>query len=387
MHFSVPQPKLESFLRLPAGIVESSSDQIERTLLYWSINTDKLIVVGTNFEVEIHGKMVLSDIPLSEPLEFTAPARELMAAVRVLSKASAVDLVVEDDGLLIQSGKNKYALQHAAPRASLNIRFFEPEEPLLECTIDSQELHGLLKSTAFAMGIKDTRYYLNAMLFEVTPEHHLTVVATNGHRLAQATSLVPLSLSEQDQKAVASSAMQGKQTIVPRKAVGELIRILDTAAQAPVELVFSERLFCARVGEQTKIITKLIDGKYPDYTKVIPAGGDKIFTGERVELLRSCERAASIASTPAFLTLHLSESEPLRVTVDSSGKYKADIGLEGEYKGPALEVTFQANYLQDILKTLSGETITLSLVDQRGGSLMQSPSQHNVVHVVMPVNL
>ena len=387
MHFSVLPAELASFLRLPAGIVESGSDQVERTLLYLSMNADELVAVGTNLEVEVCSKMKLASAPLSEPLEFTAPARELMAAVAVLSKEAAVKLVVEDRGLLIHSGKDTYTLKHALAPESLNIRFFEPEKPILECTIDSQELHGLLKSIAFAMGVKDARYYLNTMLFEVTSEHHLTVVATNGHRLAKATSLTPLSLSVQDQKAVASSAMQGRQTIIPRKAAGELVRILDNVTQTPVKLVFSERLFCARVGEQTTMITKLIDGKYPDYARVMPKGCDKVFTSERIEFLRSCNRAASIASAPAFLTLHLSESEPLSVTTASSTQHKAEIGLEGEYKGPALKISFQANYLQDILKALSGDTVTLSLVDQKSGALVQSSIQDNIVHVVMPVSL
>jgi len=210
------------------------------------------------------------------------------------------------------------------------------------------------------------------MLFEVT-DSHLRVVATDGHRLAMRTESMQTGISEP------------MQLILPRKAVMELGRLLSDGA-SEVRIAFGSNHVRVRLAEFT-FTSKLVDGKFPDYRRVVPLGGDKLVTGDR-NVLRQAFNRASILSNEKYRGVHLTlTGEELKVLATNPEQEEAEEVVPVDYQGERLEIGFNVAYLVDVLNALDSEQVRITLSDSNSSALLEAVSEADAVYVVMPMRL
>lgn len=375
MLFSVKKQVLQQPLALVAGVVESAGDRPILGTLLVELAGDTLTLTGTNLEVQIQVRVPLSDAPSGKAEEFTLPAKECVRALKLLPEDSTVDFEISAGKATVKSNKSKYEFATLPAEKDL---FFKPIEPVTEFKKPCSKLLPLLQKTSFAMAQQDPRYYLNSLLLEMTSEH-LRTVATDGHRLAISTLPEPVFQSEKDKKT---------SVIIPRRAVVELTRLLEGEAEATISL--TEDMLQVDTGTRS-LTTKLIDGRYPDYEKVIPQNTDKVLSCDRIHLLNACRRAAVISDDRGgSVQFHVSEPGELSIEANSGSagpSHTAKILFDGKYNGAEVEIAFKYSYLQDIMNTLEGAEIRLSFQDGNSSALIQDPGQGDTSYVVMPLRL
>ena len=230
----------------------------------------------------------------------------------------------------------------------------------------------MLDSTSFAMAQQDVRYYLNGLLFEVSADY-LRVVATDGHRLALRTEAVKIPTAEKCQ------------VIVPRKGILELSRLL-TDADEEVRIVIGTNHIRAHTDNFT-FTSKLVDGKFPDYDRVLPKGGDKILTAIRSDLRQALNRTA-ILSNEKFrgIRLLLSNDE-LKIAANNPEQEEAEEIINVEYQGAPLEIGFNVSYLVDVLTVAATDSVQLILSDSNSSVLIKAMEDNPSLYVVMPMRL
>ncbi len=221
------------------------------------------------------------------------------------------------------------------------------------------------------MAQQDVRYYLNGMLWEAT-EGLLRAVATDGHRLAMATKSMPFSVPEK------------VQAIVPRKGVMELSRILSDEGDVEVTLGTNH----VRIqGSDFRFTSKLIDGAYPDYERVLPKAGGNALIGSR-EDLRSAFSRTSILSNEKYRGVRLLVNQDvLKMTANNPEQEEAEEEVTVDYNGDELEIGFNVNYLLDVLNVLKGEQVRFTLSDANSSTLIENPENDSALYVIMPMRL
>ena len=239
--------------------------------------------------------------------------------------------------------------------------------------IDSQAFKRLLDQTAFAMAQQDVRHFLNGMLIEVG-SGHVRSVATDGHRLA---------LGDLDQPGTEDGGTG--QVIVPRKGVIELQRLLQDL-DGKVSISIGATHLCTTSSMFT-LTTKLIEGKFPDYERVIPKGGDKRVLADKQELRQALSRT-SILSNEKFRGIRISlSSGELKLSANNPEQEEAEETVSVDYEGDALEVGFNVSYLQDVLNVIDNEKVRLTLHDANSSVVIEDPGLEDAVYVVMPMKL
>lgn len=308
----------------------------------------------------------------------TVPARKLFDICRALEDKSEVEITVEEAHICVRSGRSYFKL-NSSPAAEFprigelkaRVRFRLPAKRLKE----------LVEATHFAMAQQDVRYYLNGLLFELGGGQ-LRAVATDGHRLA--CSEIPVEL---EAPACASHADRGEQVqvILPRKGVLELGRMLSDS-EDEVTVSVSENHMQMETGDR-KLTSKLIDGRFPDYARVVPAQGDKQLRADR-EGLRQCLVRTSILSNEKFrgIRMHLVDNT-LTSSTHNPEQEEAQERLEVEYEGAELEIGFNVSYLLDVLSAIKTDTVILELSDPDSGCLIRGGGASASKYVVMPMRL
>jgi DNA polymerase-3 subunit beta len=238
-------------------------------------------------------------------------------------------------------------------------------------SLPEEVLRDLMERTAFAMANQDVRYYLNGMLLE-TEGKTLRAVATDGHRLALCEAPLP------------TMARTAQQVIVPRKGVLELQRILGT--EGSVELAIGTNHVRAQIGD-IRFTSKLIDGRFPEYSRVVPANPTKRVLADR-DLLRQAFQRTAILSNEKYRGIRLTlKSGLLTVQAHNPEQEEAEDQLEVRYEGEDLEIGFNVNYLLDALAALDGETVEVGLSDANSSCLVRLPDATDTKYVVMPMRL
>jgi DNA polymerase-3 subunit beta len=247
----------------------------------------------------------------------------------------------------------------------------EEEPDTFSLTLPQKKLGELIDSTSFAMAQQDVRYYLNGMLFEVSPDY-LRVVSTDGHRLAMETL--------ESKNDIASV----QQLILPRKGVMELARLLED--EGDITLVFGQNHIRAAVADFT-FTSKLVDGKFPDYNRVLPKGGNKVILGDCQALKQGFSRA-SILSNEKYrgVRVVLTNGE-LRIFANNPEQEEAEEVVAVDYQGEELEMGFNVSYLIDVLSTLRSRQAKITLLDANNSALIESGDESNAMYVVMPMRL
>lgn len=367
MKFSTDREALLRPLQLVTGVVERRQTLPVLANLLVVARDGMLSLTGTDLEVELVA--VESNVQILQEGEATIPARKLADIWRSLPEGAEVKVEVEGDRAVIRSGRSRFTL------ATLPVQDFPRVESGpgdVEFTLTQARLRHLLDHVSFAMAQQDVRYFLNGMLLEVTPQH-IRTVATDGHRLAMVTT------SE------SGAGEERLQVIVPRKGVLEIGRLLDDSDDEVVLQVGANHLKVCR-GTVT-LTTKLVDGKFPDYEKVVPRDISRTILGDRNTLKQAFMRA-SILSNEKYRGVRLIvEGEELTIQANNPEQEEAEEIVSVEYSGERVEIGFNVSYLQDVLNVLSTEQVRLSVSDANSSALIEGTDDTDAVYVVMPMRL
>lgn len=367
MKFAVARDILLKPLNLVAGVVERRQTLPILANVKLVLDGDNLSLTGTDLEVELIGRVSLAAAGQSG--EVTVPARKLVDICKSLPEGAELELAAEESRVVIKSGRSRFTL------STLPANEFPSVEGSIgthQFTVKQGQLRRLIDRTSFAMAQQDVRYYLNGMLLEVE-SGQLRVVATDGHRLAMCSLPADLGVSE------------GAQVILPRKGVIELARLLQDE-EGDISVVIGSNHLRATTEDFT-FTSKLVDGKFPEYQRVLPRGANKTVTGSRLELRHAFGRAAILSNEKyRGVRLELSDGN-LKIVANNPEQEEAQEQVPVDYQGDALEIGFNVSYLLDVLGVLSGEQIKISLSDPSSSALLEEAEEGDSLYVVMPMRL
>lgn len=321
--------------------------------------TDLELQVSTDLAVEVGG----------EDFAITLAARKLYDIARALPEGVRVKLDSKDSQIVLSAGKSRFTLQTLPaedyPRVETGAGLGAA------ITLPQKTLRRLVQRVQFAMASQDIRYYLNGMLL-VLDGRQLRVVATDGHRLSYAET----TLDEE---------VEAREVIVPRKTVIELNKILGDVDD-PVALRIGTNQITFTL-PHTELVSKVIDGKFPDYQRVIPVDHPRRLEANRQSVMQALQRAA-ILSNEKFRGVRLVLSEnSLGVVCNNNEQEEAADEIEVDYHGEPLDVGFNVNYLLDGMGALASETVALSLGDANSSMLITSDGEPGFKYVVMPMRI
>lgn len=366
MLFKVERSALIKPLQLVAGLVGGRPSQPIFNNVLIRVDENGLSLTTTDLEVEMVARV---DTLLVENLgATTVPARKLLDICRGLPEAAQIQFALKNDRLHLSSGKGRYLLSVLPAADFPTIESWQNE---IEFSIAHKALKGLIEASQFAMASQDVRYYLNGMLFEFCGGL-LKAVATDGHRLA----LSQYALQQQ---------VSDTQIIVPRKGVLEMLKLLDLGDELCSISVGENNI---RVANSQVIFTcKLVDGRFPDYNRVIPRNIDKYLTVDKNELKQAFTRAAILSNEKFRGVRLLLSTNLLTITANNPEQEQAEELLDIEYQGGELEIGFNVSYILDVLNNYRGEQVTLCLGDSNSSALIEDKANYDALHVVMPMRL
>ncbi len=367
MKFTVSRETILKPLQLAAGVVERRQTLPVLANVLLVIEDSKLSITGTDLEVEIVGQLPLEG-EVSEG-EITVPAKKFLDICKALPEGSKIGFSTDDQKAVVKSGKSRFSLSTLPADEFPSVDHGDND---ISFVCAQKEISRLIERTSFAMAQQDVRYYLNGMLWELDNES-LRVVSTDGHRLAMCTRPVSVDITEV------------KQAILPRKGVVELSRLLDESDDQ-VEVLLGSSHLRAKTEDYT-FTSKLVDGKFPDYERVIPKGGNKIVIGNRADLRQAFARTAILSNEKYRGVRLLLESGSLTIVANNPEQEEAEDQVSVDYVGDELEVGFNVSYLQDVTNVLNSENIKITLSDSNSSALLEEPENSDSAYVVMPMRL
>lgn len=368
MKFQVGRDALLKPLQLVAGVVERRQTLPVLSNVLVEVRGTSLRLTGTDLEVEMVASVTLGEA--GQDGEVTIPARKLLDIVKSFPAGS--DIRFERDGqkMSLKCGRGRYSLATLPASEFPNIEQGVGNQAI---ELDVDALKKLIDSTAFSMAQQDVRYYLNGMLLEVTAER-LRSVATDGHRLAMADATVTTGVSAK------------LQVIVPRKGILELSRLLTEDGDNKAQLTLGTNHVRVQYGNLT-FTSKLIDGKFPDYERVLPKNSDKAVLAQREELRAALSRTA-ILSNEKYRGIRLVlATGTLGIDANNPEQEEAHEEIAVDYTGADLEIGFNVSYLLDVLNTLKGGQVKVALGDANSSALVSDAENASSWYVVMPMRL
>jgi DNA polymerase-3 subunit beta len=328
---------------------------------------DTLTWLATDIEMQIRTQA--SGVGGAEDAAVTVGARKLQDILRSLPEGASVSVLLEDRKLTLKSGRSRFNLQTLPAQDYPRMKQAEGDSVRLK--LAQKTLKRLLSQVQFSMAQQDIRYYLNGLLL-VASDSDLKAVATDGHRLAFASTALEHSVNRVD-------------AILPRKTVLELSRLLaDTDDEIEIELSGNQVMF--RFGS-VELISKLIDGKFPDFERVIPKGHTKLLTLPRIKLLQALQRAAILSNEKLRSVRFLLSTGSLKIVSANAEQEEAEEDIELGYDGEPLEIGFNVTYLLDVLMNLADENVECHLHDGNSSALITLPGNDRFRYVVMPMRI
>jgi len=362
-----PQRALLGALQAVAGIVERRHTLPILANVLLRKNGPAIELTTSDLEIQVRTQAELGGD--ANTYATTVGARKLIDILRSLPDDQLITLSSAQNKLTLQAGKSRFTLQTLPAEDFPLVNEAADYGPAF--SVPQKTLKHLINQVHFAMAVHDIRYYLNGILF-VAEGKTLTLVATDGHRLGLA-------------QAQLESDMPKQEVILPRKTVLELQRLLRDE-DTPIELRFA--------GNQAKFafsgmefVTKLVEGKFPDYNRVIPKNHKNAIVLGRAPLLASLQRAA-IMTSEKFKGVRVNvEPGTLRIASSNAEQEEAKEELEVDYNGDAIEIGFNVTYLIDALANLTQEMVKLELQDSNSSALITVPEQAGFKYVVMPMRI
>lgn len=367
MKFRISREKLLRPLQQVAGVVERRQTMPVLANALFVLEGNKLSITGSDLEVELVAKIELDE--QFEAGEITIPAKKLLDICKALPDECVLSFSQEDQKVEIMAGRSKFLLSTLPANEFPNI---EDSEGTLAFSIFQDYLKQLIDKTSFAMAQQDVRFYLNGMLLELS-KNRIRTVSTDGHRLAMATGEVELDCDTI------------QQFIIPRKGILEITRLFSEE-DMPAHVVLSGNHIRIDTPD-LKFTSKLVDGKFPDYQRVLPKQGDKIILGDKDELKRAFSRVAILSNEKYRGVRVVIEDDNLRAMANNPEQEEAEESLPVTYEGTKLEIGFNISYLIDVLNALRGDTVKLSLADSNSSALISDANDESALYVVMPMRM
>jgi len=366
MKFTIAREVLLEPLQLASGVVERRQTSPVLANLLLNLERDRLVITGTDQEIEL--TVVIADVMVGSVGEVTVPARKLLEICKSLPDGAEMSANLEGKRVAVNSGRFNSFLATLPVSEFPNI-----ETSVYEVSIELlvQDLKRLLKRTSFAMAQQDVRYFFNGVLMEVL-DGAIRFVATNGQRLA--TSFV--------KKRVEGS----HQFIIPRKGVAELVRVLDEDSGELVTLNFTANHMQVDRGN-VRLITKLIDASYPDYSRAIPSGGKEVVMADR-QLLKEALSRTAILSNELYRNVRLKLHDgKLDMYANNPQQEEAEETVTVEYEGDGLEIGFNVSYLIDALSAMKGDEVKMTFKDPGSACLLEDMGEPESLYVISPMVL
>ncbi len=366
MKFSASREELLKPLQAVIGVVERKQTMPILANVLLVANGDQLTITATDLEVELVAKANLEKLDIGG--EITVPGRKFFDICKALPNQAEVKLSLDGDRLTVQSGRSKFVL---STLSAADFPVVDEIEGNRIMKVAQSDLHHLLEKTQFCMAQQDVRYYLNGLLIE-TDGAVLRGVATDGHRLA----LCEIDLDGDDPVK--------QQVIVPRKGVLELQRLLGEEGE--VEISIGTNHIRADL-DDIRFTSKLIDGRFPDYGRVVPVATENAILGTRDSIRQALQRAA-ILSNEKYRGVRLEFlTGQLKIEANNPDQETAQDEVEVDYNGDHMEIGFNVNYLMDALAAIDSEQVELNLSDPNSSCLIRSPGVDSTKYVVMPMRL
>ncbi|NCF50935.1 DNA polymerase III subunit beta [Gammaproteobacteria bacterium] len=352
-------------LQAVIGVVERRQTMPILSNVLLVARNGQLAVTATDLEVELVAE---AEVAVEAGGEITVSGRKLLDICRALPDGSDVDISVSGEKLVVRSGRSKFSL------ATLPAAEFPTVEDIKAgqtITVDRAVLLRLIEKTHFSMAQQDVRYYLNGMLLE-TGGQHLRAVATDGHRLALCEAVID------------GASLDEQQVIVPRKGVLELQRLMDGEGALDLELGANH----VRIQlDGIRFTSKLIDGRFPEYDRVIPKESANQLTADKASLRGALQRTAILSNEKYRGIRLIIRDSGVVIQAHNPEQEEAEEELEVSYSGEDIEIGFNVNYLLDALGAIDGEEVMLSVQDSNSSCLIRQPGNNDGKFVVMPMRL
>ncbi len=366
MNIQINRETLLKPLTSVTSIVEKRHTLPILSNLLLEVKQNKIHLTATDLEMQIS---LTVDSVTSGDFSTTLSAKKLLDICRSLPDNAEINMSTTESRITLKAAKSRFNLQ-TLPAADYPVMTKTQTNSTL-VVLAQRELKDLLKQVEFAMAQQDIRYYLNGLLFEIAA-NKLNIVGTDGHRL----SFTSTELKQNYEK---------KDVILPRKTVVELIKLLDDSDdEVQIELASNQVNFSFA---NLKLISKVIDGKFPDYNRVIPIGHQNTFSVERLNVLLAMQRA-SILSNEKYRGIRMVLSNNnLKLISTNSDQEEAEEEMEISYTGDALDIGFNVTYLIDVLNNTNSDQTNFSFADANSSCLITIPNNPNYKYVVMPMRI
>ena len=362
-----PRDQLLTPLQAVCGIVEKRHTLPILSNVLIEKDGESLTLLATDIEIQI--RTATTGVG-SEKTALTVAARKLQDILRSLPESAEVSLTLDDKRLQLKAGKSRFNLQ-TLPAEDFP-RMASADGQTTRITVTQKQFKRLLALVQYSMAQQDIRYYLNGLLM-VVHAGEMRVVATDGHRLAFAS------------EALTTTELPRADVILPRKTVLELSRQLADNDE-PLEIILMPTQVQFRFGN-IELVSKLIDGKFPDYERVIPQHHTKVLTLGREMLLHSLLRAAILTNEKFRGVRMVLADGSLKIISTNAEQEEAQEEIEVEYQGDSLDVGFNVTYLLDVLNNISNESIECRLADASSSALFTLPGNESFKYVVMPMRI
>ena len=366
MNFNIKRDELLSNLQRVGGNVDRRQTLPILSNLLFNIKPNLLSITATDMEVEL---VVDIDVKLEQTARLTLPAKKLLDICRALPEGATLEFDIQNEKALIKSGKSRFTL---ATLPAQEYPVIDITDETTDFSINQEKLMGLLVNTQFAMAQQDVRYYLNGLMLEIS-SNNLKAVATDGHRLAF------------DEIEIKMPTNEIKQIIVPRKGITELTKLLQVG-QDDANIRISKNHIQVRSGNLF-FTSKLIDGKFPDYQRVIPELSETVVMANREELKDSLSRVSILSNEKYRGVRVVFNKNALHILAHNPDKEEAEEEVSVEYSGEEMEIGFNVSYLIDALATIKTEKATLSVLNPNSSCLITPEQKARCQYVVMPMKL
>ena len=331
-------------------------------------------IMATDLDLQVVETM--SAVSVEGAGAITVSAHLLFDIARKLPDGSQVSLETAENRMTVKAGRSRFSLP-TLPRDDFPM-IVEGDLPT-SFELAASALAQLVDRTRFAISTEETRYYLNGIFLHVSDEDQPTLkaAATDGHRLARYTLPRP------------DGAEGMPDVIVPRKCVAELRKLLEEALDTNVLIDLSASKIRFTLGGENGVVltSKLIDGTFPDYSRVIPTGNDKLLRLDPKSFYEGVDRVATIATEKTRAVKMALENDKVTLSVTSPDNGTAAEEVPADYKSDGFEIGFNANYLKDILAQIDGDTVELHLADAGAPTMIRQDEKSPALYVLMPMRV
>ena len=365
MDFYIKKEEIVKCLNTTLGVVEKRQTLPILSNVLFDVNETSLKLTATDLESEISSTSTISNYKSGG--KTTAPAKKLSELCRLFPDLSEIHFYIDGDNLKIETNSGNYNL---ATLPSDDFPVFETDETENSININSQKMRNLINKTAFAMGNQDWRHYLNGMYLNIE-DTNITVVTTDAHRLAISTNSTTKSVS---------SEISG---IIPRKSINEIGKLLSDSSEEVILSLGSNTIMLKT--DSTSFVSKLIEGKFPNYEQVLPSGESSVLSVNTKQLSEILSRV-SVLSSDKFKGIKLNiKSNEVLVSANNPEQEEGEESFKSNYNGEEMEIAFNVNYIQEVLSNIDSNDCNINLYGSDKSCLISPSDDPNLKYVVMPL--